>query len=260
MIELDKIYNEDCLEGMKRIADGAVDCVVTSPPYNFNLRVHYDKYIKSSPFERNRVGGVNENKYGQTFTDDLSMDEYFDWQRQCIDEMMRVSKNLVFYNIQILTGNKPAVLRLLGHYADCIKEIIVWDKKMAEPAMYINTLNSAFELIIVFAKTNRKARSFDVFNAERGTVDNIFRIGKNQNKGKEKTSHKACFPLDLPRKIITLFTNQSDTILDPFIGSGTTAVAALMERRHFIGFETNKEYFDIAQGRIDQVRRNPTLF
>ena len=49
-------------------------------------------------------------------------------------------------------------------------------------------------------------------------------------------------------------------VLDATIGSGTTAVAALMEKRHFIGFETNKEYFDIAQRRIDEVRRNPTLF
>ena len=49
-------------------------------------------------------------------------------------------------------------------------------------------------------------------------------------------------------------------VLDATIGSGTTAVAALMEKRHFIGFETNKEYFDIAQGRIDEIRRNPTLF
>ncbi len=49
-------------------------------------------------------------------------------------------------------------------------------------------------------------------------------------------------------------------VLDATIGSGTTAVAALMEKRHFIGFETNKEYFDIAQGRIDEVLRNPTLF
>jgi len=260
MIEINRIYNEDCLQGMKTMPDASVDCVLTSPPYNFNLRVHYDKYCKSSKFERERVGGVNENKYGQTCTDDLSIDEYFDWQRQCIDEMLRVSKNLVFYNIQILSGNKPAVLRLIGHYADYIKEVIIWDKKMAEPAMYINTLNSAFELIIVFAKSNRKARSFDVFNAERGTVDNIFRIGKNSNKGKEQIEHKACFPLELPRKIIMLFTNPNDVVLDPFIGSGTTAIACIKEHRHFVGFELNKEYFDRAVKRINDERRQLSLF
>ena len=259
MLEIDNIYNMDCLEGMKQMADGAVDCVITSPPYNFNLRVHYDKYIKSSPFERNRIGGVNENKYGQTCTDDLSMEEYFDWQRQCIDEMLRVSTGLVFYNIQVLTGNKPAVFRLLGHYADRIKELIIWDKTMAEPAMYINTLNSAFELIIVLGHGNLKARSFDIFNAERGTVDNIFRIGKNQNR-KSDISNKACFPLALPRKIVHLFTMEGQTILDPFMGSGTTAIACIKERRHFIGFEISKDYFNLANRNIDRHQRQLTLW
>ena len=74
------------------------------------------------------------------------------------------------------------------------------------------------------------------------------------------TDHPTQKPVDLLRYLILTYSNEGDTILDATIGSGTTAVAALMEKRHFIGFETNKEYFDIAQGRIDQVLRNPTLF
>ena len=72
--------------------------------------------------------------------------------------------------------------------------------------------------------------------------------------------HPTQKPVDLIRYLIRTYSNEGDTILDATIGSGTTAVAALMEKRHFIGFETNKEYFDIAQGRIDEVLRNPTLF
>ena len=72
--------------------------------------------------------------------------------------------------------------------------------------------------------------------------------------------HPTQKPVDLLRYLILTYSNEGDTILDATIGSGSTAVAALMEKRHFIGFETNKEYFDIAQGRIDQVLRNPTLF
>ena len=72
--------------------------------------------------------------------------------------------------------------------------------------------------------------------------------------------HPTQKPVDLLRYLILSYSNEGDTILDATIGSGTTAVAALMEKRHFIGFETSKEYFDIAQGRIDQVLRNPTLF
>jgi site-specific DNA-methyltransferase (adenine-specific) len=72
--------------------------------------------------------------------------------------------------------------------------------------------------------------------------------------------HPTQKPVDLFRWLVRTYSNEGDTILDATIGSGTTAVAALMEKRHFIGFETNKEYFDIAQGRIDEVLRNPTLF
>ncbi len=76
----------------------------------------------------------------------------------------------------------------------------------------------------------------------------------------QEVKHPTQKPVDLLRYLILTYSNEGDTILDATIGSGTTAVAALMEKRHFIGFETNKEYFDIAQGRIDEVRRNPTLF
>ena len=72
--------------------------------------------------------------------------------------------------------------------------------------------------------------------------------------------HPTQKPVDLLRYLILTYTNVGGVVLDATIGSGTTAVAALIEKRHFIGFETNKEYFDIAQGRIDNIRRQPTLF
>ena len=76
----------------------------------------------------------------------------------------------------------------------------------------------------------------------------------------QDNDHPTQKPVDLLRYLILTYSNEGDTILDATIGSGTTAVAALMEKRHFIGFETNKEYFDIAQRRIDEIRRQPTLF
>ena len=83
---------------------------------------------------------------------------------------------------------------------------------------------------------------------------------KHDRKEGNKGLHPTQKPVDLLRYLILTYSNEGDTILDATIGSGTTAVAALMEKRHFIGFETNKEYFDIAKGRIDEIRRNPTLF
>ena len=196
MVEIDRIYNEDCLEGMKQMPDNMVDSVITSPPYNYNLRIHYGEYGGRS---------VNDhNKYGKTFKDDMPMEEYFKWQRDCIAEMLRISKGPVFYNIQMLTGNKVALCQLLGHYATQVKEIIVWDKINAEPAIHDGVLNSIWEFIIVFDKTDAISRQFKVFNAGKGKLANMIRINKNTNR--QNINHNAVSPMLLPQKIIHYFT------------------------------------------------------
>jgi DNA modification methylase len=121
--------------------------------------------------------------------------------------------------------------------------------------MHAGVLNSEYELIIAFDKSDCKGRQFRTANFERGTMANVIRIGKNR-----ENDHRAAFPLLLPRTLIHYFTNEGDIIADPFMGSGTTAVAAINEKRHFIGTELNKEYFDKAVKRIDWQQRQLTLF
>ena len=254
-IELDHIYNMDCLEGMKHIPDGSVDAVITSPPYNFCLRVRGEKYTKCSLNEEFAHTGMPINKYTNAMTDDLDMDEYFKWQCKCIDEMLRVSKGVVFYNIQIITGNKVAILQILGKYAERIREIMIWDKQTAEPAMHFGCLNSEYELIIAFDKADCKGRQFKIANFERGTMSNVIRVGKNR-----ENKHRAAFPLLIPQILVYNFTPPTGVILDPFMGSGTTAIACIKEKRHFIGFELNKEYYDKAVKRIKLEQAQLTLW
>ena len=254
-LELDQIYNLDCLDGMKHIPDGSIDACLTSPPYNFCLRIHSGKWTKRSKNEKSGFSPLPMNKYEGDLSDALDMDEYFEWQCKVIDEMLRVSKGIVMYNIQIVTGNKEAVLRILGHYAGQIRDVLIWDKQTAEPAMHDAILNSEFELIVMFDHGDCKGRLFKVANWERGTLSNVLRIGKNR-----ENEHRAAFPLQLPKTLIHYFTNENDTVLDPFMGSGTTAVACIKEKRHFIGFELNKDYFDKACRRIDAERRQLSLF
>jgi len=250
MMELNKIYNMDCLDGMKQIPDDSIDCVITSPPYNYNLRIHYGEYGGRS---------VNDhNKYGKMYDDALSMDDYFEWQKECIEQMLRISKGIVFYNIQMLTGNKVALFKLIGHFAEQIKEVIIWDKINAEPAMHDGVLNSVYEYIIVFDKNDAISRQFKTFNSERGILTNMLRIQKNHLK--QNIAHSAVFPLQLPRHIIKYFTNDGDTILDPFMGSGTTAIACIKEKRNFIGFELNTDYYTRATKRIAAEQAQLTLF
>jgi site-specific DNA-methyltransferase (adenine-specific) len=192
-------------------------------------------------------------------TDALPMIEYFNWQKKVIDEMMRVTKGLVFYNIQMITGNKVALMMLLGHFAEQVKEIIIWDKKHSEPAMSERVLNSEWEFIIVFDKNNAIARQFDIANFKRGELSNMFRIKKNASNDLSEI-HSAAFPRPLPYRLIEYFTNNGDTIYDPFIGTGTTALCCIELERNFLGSEINNQYFKLANRRIKYMQSQQKLF
>lgn len=225
--------------------------VSPAPPYNYNLRIHTGKYIKRS---------VNEKtKYNGAYKDAMTMDDYFEWQKEVITEMLRVTKGLVFYNIQMLTGNKVALMKLLGHFAEQVKEIIIWDKVYSEPAMAERVLNSEWEFVVVFDKNNAMSRQFDVCNFERGTVANLFRIKKNS--GNEATEiHSAAFPRPLPWKLINYFSSEGDLIYDAFMGTGTSGMVCHELKRDYIGSEINKQYFDVANERLGYFVSQTNLF
>jgi site-specific DNA-methyltransferase (adenine-specific) len=106
-------------------------------------------------------------------------------------------------------------------------------------------------------RTAKYLRADDVqMTRETKIHGNVFTYGI----GGEKTGHPAVFPEKLAADQINSWSNEGDAVLDPFMGSGTTAVACIKEKRHFIGFELNKEYYDKACLRIDAVKRQLTLF
>ena len=98
-MEINKIYCEDCLETMARMPDGFVDISITSPPYNLgNSRVSDSNFVYDC---------INDN---------LDLQEYFDLTKKWIDELLRVTKHHVFWNIQELTGNKGIIKFILNNY------------------------------------------------------------------------------------------------------------------------------------------------
>jgi len=252
MIELDKIYNEDCLLGMQRIADGAVDCIITDLPYG-TTACAWDSVIPFEPlweqFKRVTKPNAAIVLFGQEpFSSALRMSNIEMWRYDWYWRKSRFGnyaqapymplKNIetisVFSQGTIAPNSKLKML----YYPQGIKE---HNKLIKDKPCSANF------------RPNRKPQTF---------VSTHYNYPKQciefDNDGEQL--HPTQKPVDLLRYLILTYSNEGDTILDATIGSGTTAVAALMEKRHFIGFETNREYFDIAQGRIDKIRRNPTLF
>lgn len=242
-IELDTIYNESCLETLKKIPNDFVDVVVTSPPYNMNLRIRKGEYCS-----RQIVKEISTKYEG--FSDNLPIDDYNKFHSEVLSELLRVS-NLIFYNVQIVTGSKRSIFKMIGDFHKNLKDIIVWDKGHAEPAIQQQVMNRRTELILVFEKDYPISRQFRSATFKRGTLDDIWEIKRHKSKRKDE-NHGAVFPEELIYKIIENFSEQEDIIYDPFLGTGTAAVVAKKLKRKFIGSELLKSYYDIAKKRIKQ--------
>lgn len=238
-LEINKIYNEDCIKTMGRMSDGFVDLIVTSPPYNMMTRVRNGKYASREKKE-------HFSKKYKHFNDGMSLPDFYDFHKKAITEMLRVSK-VICYNIQIVTGSKEAFFKLIGDFNVYIKDIIVWDKGYGQPAMAENVLNSCYELILVMESDGIIGRQVKGAKFERGKMNDILRIKRERSVTK---SHGAVFPEELASELITAFSSVGDIIYDPFAGSGTTIVSSIKLDRGFIASEISDDYCDIIHERI----------
>ena len=246
-IELDKIYNESCLETLKKIPDNFIDLVITSPPYNMNLRIRKGEYCS-----RQIVKEISTKYDG--FADNMPLEKYYEFHSQVLKELLRVS-NLIFYVVQVVTGSKRSIFKMIGEFNENLKDIIVWDKKHAEPAIQQQVLNRQSELILVFENDYPVSRQFRSASFKRGKLNDIWQIDRNRNNGKTRDkSHGATFPEKLVATIIENFSNKGDKIYDPFLGTGTTAVVAKKMKRKFIGSEILKNNNKIAKKKVEPNR------
>ena len=265
MIELDKIYNEDCLQGMKRIADGAVDCIITDLPYEVlhkdNPNAQWDRKLPLDKMwqQFNRIiknnGAILLFSQGM-FTAELMMSNRKMWRYNLVWDKVRTTG--------FLNANR---MPLRQH-----EDIAVFYKKLPKynPQTKPGPLNHSRGFHNETNNCYGKYKSGKVYDYEKKSVKKVepTRPGEKfptsiisiEKINAPKVVHPVQKPVELLRYLIRTYTDENQVVLDNCMGSGTTAVAALMEKRHFIGFETNKEYFDIVKGRIDEVLRSPTLF
>ena len=238
-----RLYKANCLEKLPAIKTNPEKTVIiTSPPYNMNLRVGKPKAgYKARGFE-NSSSELIATKY-KNYRDDLPMEVYYDFQKRFLTLALEKA-NLVFYNIQAITGNKVALFKLIGDFSENIKEIIIWDKCHGQPAVRDGCLNSRFEFLFILAKDGSRRR-FDNALFKRGTLDNLWEIRVGRHKGA-----KAGFPEEFVERILTNFVSTDVLVIDPFVGSGTTGVVCKRLGYNFIGIEMDEETCRYAANRI----------
>ena len=262
MIELDTIYNEDCLQGMKRIPDGSIDAVICDLPYG-TTSCPWDSVIPFEPLwkEYRRIiakHGVIVLFSTQPFTTALITSNLNDYRYSWI--WIKDSPN-GFLNANYAPLKITEDICVFAPYStigSLSKNPIKYNPQgMTEVnRTKRNNPNSTYRASQGYSVGGNKLNSDkEYMQRYEGYPTNILKFGRDKN-----TVHPTQKPVDLLRYLVMTYTNIGDTVLDNCMGSGTTAIACLKEKRHFVGFELSKEYFDKACKRIDCEKRQLTLF
>lgn len=242
MLQLNQIYNVDCIDGLKQLDDESIDLIITSPPYNKGIN---GKNNKGSKWNKT----IDYN--GDINNDSLPEEEYQQWQIDILNECFRVLKKdgSMFYNHKnrIHSGNGEIIspYKWLFQTNFKIRQEIIWDRGSTQN---VNRRRYLPTTELIFWLTKSKTPIFDRLQ------DTVYKNEVWRFNCEKDNSHPAPYPIDLPDNIIhCVKCNRRLTILDPFMGSGTTAIAAIKNDCDYIGFEKFQQYIDLSNERIKQV-------
>jgi modification methylase len=269
-MELDRIYNGDA-RAMEEVDDSSVQLVVTSPPYNVGK--NYNFYEDRAPLDR--------------YLEFLLL-VWKECQRVLVPGG-RIAVNVANTGRNPYLPLHAFIIQQFLDLGFLMRGEILWDKSATAGvstawgsfARASNpTLRDTHEYIMVFSKETMRLdkpwtrgeysgienmefvewtrsmwhKNGTAKRAIKETARTIWRFGTQSKKVKQKekgTAHPAPFPLDLPLRLILLYTNVDDIVLDPFMGSGSTAIAAKLTQRHYLGYEISPEYVELANERIN---------
>ena len=240
---LNKIINADCMDVLKKLPDSSIDLVVTSPPYNL----------------KNSTGnGMKDGRGGkwanaalidgyENYDDCMPADEYAKWQHKVLMELVRIIKDdgAIFYNHKwrvqagLIQDRRDIV------YDVPLRQIIIWKRKGGinfNAGYFLPT----YEVIYLIAKKDFKLAP------HMNSYGDVWEIMQEQ-----RNDHPAPFPVELIDRIVSSTTGQ--IVLDPFMGSGTTAVVAAGLGRDYIGIEKSAKYCEAALARLEKNKKNPEV-
>ena len=212
------------VEDVEKLMNGKnADMSFTSPPYNVGHNIGYEG---------------KDSKYANS-TDDL--DNYVDLIVQSTRNALEYSQES-FVNIQFLANNKKDIILWLADLADRFKDIFFWKKLQVAPQMADNVANNQVEIIVLFGHNNNRKWGNKRFH---GNFSTYIETKSASAENKNAAIHNATFPVELPLKFITQGYKEGSIVLDLFIGTGTTLIAAEKTGRICYGMEIDPKYVDV---------------
>jgi site-specific DNA-methyltransferase (adenine-specific) len=246
---VNKIFNEDCIIGASNIPDNSIDLLIADPPYCLG------------------------KDYGNN-SDKLSAKEYLDWTFHWIETYIPKLKETGSFYIFLSWQYSPEIFSFLKTKLTMVNEII-WDRKVPSMGGSTRKFSSVHDNIGFFVKNlktyhfdidairipydaeTKKARSRSIFVGKKWlemgyNPKDIWSIARIHAQDPERENHPTQKPLDVIDRIIRASSKENDLILDPFLGTGTSIISAINNKRNFTGFELNPEYYSNILKRIEK--------
>ena len=231
------ILNDDCMKVLSGMEDKSVDLILTDPPYNLGL------------FMKNRatnLKAMRPNFFGAAGWDDLEFESWKQSMDEMFSECARVSKDGASMIVFMSIIKVETIIQLAMKHGFYYKTTGIWHKLNPMPRnMNLHFINSTEAWIYFVYKKHT-----GTFNNGGKAVHDFFETAVTPSGEKKYGKHPTQKPIALLEHFVTLLSNEGDVVFDPFMGSGSSGVAAIANNRKFIGAELNSEYCDITERRL----------
>jgi len=242
---VNKIYNQDCIDGMKAIPDEKIDLVVTDPPFAINFKAKKANYNRTA----SRVlSGYNE----------ITKENYYEFTLNWMSQCFRILKESGSMYIFSGWNNLGDILNAIEEIGFITVNHIIWKYQFGVVTNRKFVTSHYHCLYICKNDKKRKFFPYERFSKEAKNnqgrslhykdKEDVWEIKREYWTGDEKTPTK--LPAEIIKKILQYSSEEGDLVFDPFLGSGQTAVVSKLLKRNYIGFEIVKEYFDFISKRL----------
>lgn len=240
MIPTYSILQGSCIEAMKAMESHTIDLILTDPPYNLG------KFMKERATNLKRM---RSNYFGAAGWDDLDFDEWMLSMDKFFEEasrVIRIGGSMIMFMAIIKV---ETIIQLATKHGFYYKTTGIWHKTNPMPRnMNLHFINST-EAWVYFTYKKRTG----TFNNDGKAIHDFFETSVTPAGERTFGRHPTQKPVVLLSKMVQLLSNEGDTVFDPFMGSGSTGVAALLNKRNFIGTEINEGYCETSRARMENV-------